>query len=387
MNVFISHITEESQVALELKKFIERKFLKQIAVFASSDVHDLTPGERWLTKIDEALRESNVLLVICSPSSLSRPWINFEVGCGWIKNIEIIPVCHSGQRKDQLPFPFSTFQSLQAEDENFGNQLLEALATHFKWEKVPKTRKQCPPGLYDVLSKITVVDASPQIIHSPDERTKLIINDLKTLLKSDNVEKEIVWTSAFLSTFAIDKSDPYPDDKKAYLALLLEEKDLLMRLAKRGCNIKCIISPANKNHIRHAGIDYAIQRTRELLGLLSSENTALNHIDWAASELGTKNLYIIGNISCFEGYKKGINQGYGLTLRQTAKDVVQANIEVYKRYFEDLAASTIAKWANESDNVSSKREWLRIATMRSLNSSRLFLEEFKKKIEDTQRTA
>ena len=70
MNVFISHITEESSIARELKKYIENKFLCQIKVFVSSDVRDLTPGHRWLEKIETALKECNILLIICSPSSL-----------------------------------------------------------------------------------------------------------------------------------------------------------------------------------------------------------------------------------------------------------------------------------------------------------------------------
>lgn len=377
MNVFISHIKEEAPIALELKKFIEEKFLEEVSVFASSDVHDLTPGERWLAKIDQALRRSQVLLVVCSPSSLSRPWINFEAGCGWIKKIEIIPICHSGQRRDQLPFPFSMLQSLQIEDENFGNLLLEAIAKHFDWKKAPKTRKKCPHALYEALKQITTAEASPPIIRSPEERTQLIINDLKTLLKSEGVENEIVWTSAFLSTFAISENDPFPEERHDLLKLLLEEKALLIKLAQRGCTIKCIISPANENYIRHAGIDYAIQRTKELLKFLSSGNPALDYIEWAVSELGTKNLYIIGNISCFEGYKKGINQGYGLTLRQTAHDVVQANIDVYRGFFEDLEARTLARWTNENDNASNKKELLRIAAARSLEDSLKFLDEFK----------
>ena len=101
-------------------------------------------------------------------------------------------------------------QSLQIEDENFSNLLLEAIAKHFDWKKAPKTRKRCPHVLYEALKQITTAEGSPPIIRSPEERTQLIINDLKTLLKSDGVENEIVWTSAFLSTFAISEDDPFP---------------------------------------------------------------------------------------------------------------------------------------------------------------------------------
>jgi hypothetical protein len=53
--VFISHITEEAPIAAVLKKFIEIKFLNQISVFVSSEIHDLPPGVRWFQRIEQAL--------------------------------------------------------------------------------------------------------------------------------------------------------------------------------------------------------------------------------------------------------------------------------------------------------------------------------------------
>ncbi len=375
-NVFVSHITEEAPIALELKKFIETSFLGTISVFASTDVHDLTPGSRWLDRIEKALKESTLLLIICSPSSLTRPWINFEAGCGWIKGAEIIPICHSGQRKDQLPYPFSQFMALSLFDEAFGETLVQSLCTYFKIGKPPCDFKKLSKRLERARSSISGGDATPQIIHSPKERTKLVNDDLRTLLHSTRVAEETVWTSAFLSTFAIGPDDPYRDEGQEYLKLLLEERDLLLQLGRKGCTIKCIISPANKNHIRHAGIDYAIKRTQTLIDLLGSNEKALSRIDWAISELGTKNLYIIGHLSCFEGYKKGIQQGYGLTLRQTSPDVVKANIEVYTGFFKDLAARALANWADRNDAATSERELLRMAARRCLESSLDFLYSF-----------
>jgi TIR domain len=381
MKVFISHITEEGPIALALKGFIEDRFLGQISVFVSSDVRDLTPGSRWLDTITKALKECDVILLICSRSSLTRPWINFEAGCGWIKGINIIPICHSGQRKDQMPFPFSGLQALQLEDAGFADSLLKSLATHFRIPAPTDRKGGLRKKLEVAKKKIAVSDPSPQIIQSPEERTQLINNDLRTLLESENVHKETVWVSAFLSAFAIGQDDPYPASKKPYLELLLKERELLVELARRGCTIKCIISPANKNYIRHAGIDYAIQRTKQLLGFLASRDRALDHIDWAVSELGTKNLYIIGNISCFEGYKKGIDQGYGLTLRQTSQDVINASVEVYSGFFSDLAASTIAKWITRDDTLRGAHELLHAGVVRCLHESLEFLEQFKKGVE------
>jgi hypothetical protein len=370
--VFVSHITEEAPVAMALKNLLEERLIGKVSVFASCDVHDLIAGDEWLKTIMTALKGCRVMLVICSRSSLTRPWINFEAGCGWIKGLAIIPVCHSGQRKDQLPAPFGIRQALQLEDENFPTALIQAVSMHCGLRRVPSPESaDAATKLQQARDSIAVSEPSTQLIHSSAERTKLINADLQTLLHSKGVAHETVWTSAFLSTLAIAPNDCSYDDTSE-MELLLAERESLLNLARSGCTIKCIISPANANFIRYAGVDHAIRRTRRLIELLDDKENALERIDWAVSEIGTKNLYIIGRLSCFEGYTKNIRQGYGMTLRQTSSDVINANIDVYTSFFKDLAARTLAKWAHEGDE-GTERELLRAATRRCLQESLMFL--------------
>src|ERR1044072_1906616 len=107
--IFLSHISEEAPLAKVLKEWIESTFAGQCEVFVSSDKSSNPPGSRWLDLIDSALTDSKAFIVLCSPSSLRRPWINFETGCGWIKRVPVIPLCHSGQKSGQLPMPISLF--------------------------------------------------------------------------------------------------------------------------------------------------------------------------------------------------------------------------------------------------------------------------------------
>jgi hypothetical protein len=372
--VFISHITEEAPIAAVLKKFIEAKFLNQLSVFVSSEIHDLPPGVRWFQKIEEALTDSDLMLIICSPSSLTRPWINFEAGCGWIQRKNIIPLCHSGQTKGQLPYPFSELQAIDLEESVSAEHLISALCNQFGILSPPENLREFHKQL--VKAAVFTSVASPQVIHSLRQRTELINQDLEKLLNSANVAKQTVWTSAFLSSFAIGADDLFPDDQREYLKLLLKERDLLLSLARKGCNIKCIISPANANHLLHSGINYAVRRTKRLLGFLTSGDRALNSIDWTVSEVATRNLYVIGHTSCFEGYTRGIQQGYGLTLRQTSPEVIKAHIELYSGFFKGLAARSLAKWTNEieSEKGTSERQLLRIATTHCLERSLDFLD-------------
>ena len=109
--IFISHINQEKEIANSLKEFLEKKFLKTINVFASSHEESLKLGDDWMGTIKESVRACKLIIVLCSPISIVRPWINFEAGAGWVKDIPVIPLCHSGLTPEKLPFPMSFFQA------------------------------------------------------------------------------------------------------------------------------------------------------------------------------------------------------------------------------------------------------------------------------------
>jgi hypothetical protein len=108
--IFISHITEEKEISIALKEFIEKKFLKTVDVFVSSHEESIKLGDDWLNNIKKSMKDCKLTIVICSPISISRPWINFEAGAGWVKDIPVIPFCHSGLTPSKLPVPINSFQ-------------------------------------------------------------------------------------------------------------------------------------------------------------------------------------------------------------------------------------------------------------------------------------
>ncbi|NVO12074.1 MAG: TIR domain-containing protein [Bacteroidales bacterium] len=108
--IFLSHITEEKEIAISLKEFLEKKFLKTVNVFASSHEESIRLGDDWLNTIKKSMKDCQLIIIICSPISISRPWINFEAGAGWVKDIPVIPFCHSGLTPGKLPVPINSFQ-------------------------------------------------------------------------------------------------------------------------------------------------------------------------------------------------------------------------------------------------------------------------------------
>lgn len=112
-NIFISHVSEEAETALRIKLALEADFLGLVEIFVSSDAQSIAAGEQWLSSIDAALRDASILLILCSPDSITRPWINFEAGAAWMRQIPLIPVCHGGLSAGDLPMPLSLRQGIE----------------------------------------------------------------------------------------------------------------------------------------------------------------------------------------------------------------------------------------------------------------------------------
>lgn len=126
--VFVSHVTEESDLAGILKERVSEDFLGLIDVFVSSDNTSISLGSRWLNDVDEALKQAKMQLVVCSYESVKKPWVNFEAGAGWVRNIPVVPVCHTNMRPVDLPIPLNMLQGIIANEPNDLQKMYRLLA-------------------------------------------------------------------------------------------------------------------------------------------------------------------------------------------------------------------------------------------------------------------
>jgi hypothetical protein len=126
--VFLSHIAEEAELGAILKVSLERDFLSMVNIFVSSHSDSLRPGAKWLQQVDIELTKAAVLIVLASPISVQRAWVNFEAGAGWSKNVPVIPLCHSGMTPGGLPLPLGLLQAFQASDAAKLRELYKVIA-------------------------------------------------------------------------------------------------------------------------------------------------------------------------------------------------------------------------------------------------------------------
>jgi hypothetical protein len=124
--IFISHIHEEREMAVLIKEALEDEFSGFVDVFVSSDGTSIPAGANFLKRIEDALCTCVGALYLISPKSVSRQWINFELGAVWIRNalsirsggseIPALPVCHSGSAPNTLPAPLNNLNGILAAD-------------------------------------------------------------------------------------------------------------------------------------------------------------------------------------------------------------------------------------------------------------------------------
>jgi len=119
---------DEAAVAIWLKDSISKLLLGGVEFFVSSDRVAIVGGDRWLNKIEDALKNAQAVLVLCSARSVLRPWVNFEAGGAWITGIRVVPVCHAGMEPTSLPEPLKSLQAYNLFKARDFQDLVELLA-------------------------------------------------------------------------------------------------------------------------------------------------------------------------------------------------------------------------------------------------------------------
>ncbi len=132
--IFVSHIHENKEMALVIKQLIERIFENALNIFVSSDSESIDLGDDWLMNINEGLKECSIMLLICSPESINRPWVAFEAGVGWSKGIKVVPLCCFGLTISSLPMPYKRWQAANANREDSLNRLMKIIAREFDFK-------------------------------------------------------------------------------------------------------------------------------------------------------------------------------------------------------------------------------------------------------------
>ena len=110
MRVFLSYTTADEDFAKQLGSHLSRRGCE---VWDPSE--QVFPGDNWLLKICEALKESNAMVVLLSPDSIKSEWVRREIEYAiGDRNYEgrVFPVVV--RPTDEVPWILRKFQILRA---------------------------------------------------------------------------------------------------------------------------------------------------------------------------------------------------------------------------------------------------------------------------------
>lgn len=127
-NIFLSYSSKDQPWVSE---FVAT--LKEAGVKAWFDVSDLAPGERWQEKIQKALRDSEILVVILSQNSIASPWTFFELGAAVADQKRIIPIVTEDFDFSKFPLLLKQYKLLkESSPQAAGKLVAEVLAAESK---------------------------------------------------------------------------------------------------------------------------------------------------------------------------------------------------------------------------------------------------------------
>lgn len=84
MNIFISHASDDKDLADCLKQLLETEFLG-VSCWVSSNPAAIPMGKAWFSEVIKEITKADIMIVLLTPQSVNRMWVGFEAGMFWEK--------------------------------------------------------------------------------------------------------------------------------------------------------------------------------------------------------------------------------------------------------------------------------------------------------------
>ena len=245
--IFISHIEEDSALAISLKYYLERAFANALDIFVSSDRTSIKLGILWISEIVKELKDSSKVIILASPNSVTRPWIYFEAGGGLVRGANVIPVCIKGMKMKELPLYLGVLQACELKSKRELENLFVSIGSNFDFKCTIRAWSSVYNSIIDARTHeyIGRIDRAKQIINSIED----IIDDIKKSKRDIHIRMRATWTSMSNIKHYSDKEigDLLPDQAEELDALLEKEREAIIKLLDMdGVKLKCICWPKLK---------------------------------------------------------------------------------------------------------------------------------------------
>lgn len=205
--------------------------------------------------------------------------------------------------------------------------------------------------------------SAPFVLEDRLQRTIRINREMESLLNGQHKGEVVIRVQAgFSSICNIGFEDAEDPAAREYGRRLEEEGALMRELVRSGAQLKAIIRPP-----LHLKRDKRRSRKRleMLIEFIHSDDQRMRNCEFVmALEEGT-NLLAFNHEILFEGYKTGIEGGYGSTCISTHSDWIQKRLHMFDQLFDSARDYTLHTYHQSSDCQSN---WppLRIAILKAL---------------------
>jgi hypothetical protein len=115
MNIFISHAVANRAIARSLADKLEQA-RENVTTFLASRPGDIRADEDWLRGIERALQEADAYIILLTPESVLRPWVNFEAGAAWFFRRQLVFIRIRTLSIDDIPLPINSRQVYAIDD-------------------------------------------------------------------------------------------------------------------------------------------------------------------------------------------------------------------------------------------------------------------------------
>lgn len=209
--IFLSHSSNDGELAQLLAREIEREMGDEIRVFASTRPDAIPSGTDWLMNVLESLDRAEALIMLITESAKNSVWIGFELGYFW-KKLGKTAIYTLHHETVKVPSPLDTLQAKLITRDSHVRNFLEVLCKQFGRSFTNKADIQIITHTAETISnpmaersmvkfRSHIEDSEWEEAASENRQLWICQNDvlfqIEVDLSSENEEFEESWTKKF----------------------------------------------------------------------------------------------------------------------------------------------------------------------------------------------
>jgi hypothetical protein len=309
VKIFISYSRKDEAVAHLLAHILRAN---QIDCLID---RELRAGQKFDSKLQQMIREANLILVLLTKDASRSAWVNQEIGFAAAHGKTVWPLAIE---TDIEPYGMlSTTQAYSLFDWSDPSLAIQRLVAALQ-TRVGDTANPYKQFGFD------------HIIEGKIERTRFLVDRLGELRKDESRRLVVLHQAAF-SIFAASDDPMYREaggHAADYMKLLLAERDALDKLANMpNCSLKMILWPVRAYEDKYLAIRYA--NVLSWMEKVRDDPT----IEYVCAQYPGPNRLIVMGEFLVEGFKLHHHPGYEMTVVKYQTEQIDEAAAVFHQSF------------------------------------------------------